>query len=257
MMTGAGAGDGRVEIERRGPVALVWLNRPGKINALDPALCAALVAAVDSLEADSDVGAMVIAGRGARGFSAGADLATVARLSGADKRRFIESAWMTQDRVARASLPSIAAVHGHVLGGGFELALACDLRFADPSARFALPELGLGSVPSFGAVQRLPALVGQARALEVLYGDRPLDARAAHAAGLVTRVTAPGAVIDEAVARAEGLARLSREAVRYLKFSLSMPTDGRAAMLHGLISDACHASPEYLAQISRFSESTS
>jgi enoyl-CoA hydratase len=246
-------GEGRVTIERHGAVALVWLDRPAKVNALDTALCQGLVAAVEAVEADESVGAMVLAGRGTRGFSAGADLATVARLSGADKRRFVEAAWLALDRVAAAPVPSIGALHGHVLGGGLELALACDLRFADPAARLALPELGLGSVPSFGAVQRLPALVGQARALELMLGGEALDAEAACRLGLVTRVTAPGAVVDEALARAEVLALLPREAVRYLKLALAMPADRRAAGLHGLISDACHASPAYQARIARFS----
>jgi enoyl-CoA hydratase/carnithine racemase len=245
--------EGRVTVERRGPVALVWLDRPAKINAIDPALCRGLVAAVEAVEADEGFGAMVIAGRGPRGFCAGADLATVARLSGAAKRRFVEAAWRALDRVAAAPVPSVAALHGHVLGGGLELALACDLRLADPGARLGLPELALGSVPSFGAVQRLPALIGRARALELLlYGTR-LDAEAAQRAGLVTRVTAPGAVVEEALARAEGLARLPREAVRYLRLALAMPVGAGAAELHGLVSDACHADPGYQQRIGRFS----
>jgi enoyl-CoA hydratase len=247
-------GEGRVAIERHGAVALVWLDRPAKVNALDPALCQGLVAAVEAIEADESVGAMVLAGRGPRGFSAGADLATVARLSGADKRRFVEAAWRALDRVAAAPLPSIAALHGHVLGGGLELALACDLRFADPGARRGVPGLALGSVPSFGAVQRLPALVGRARALELILGGEALDAETGCRLGLVTRVTAPGATLQEALARAEILAGLPREAVRYLKLALAMPADGRAAAMHGLISDACHASPAYQARIAHFAE---
>ena len=246
-------GKGRVTVERRGAVAVVWLDRPEKINALDLELCRGLVAAIDSVEADEAVGAMVIAGRGPRGFCAGADLATVAGLSGAAKRRFVETAWRALDRVAAAPVPSVAALHGHVLGGGLELALACDLRFADPEARLGLPELALGSVPSFGAVQRLPELVGRARALELLLDATPFDAEAAQRAGLVTRVTAPGAAVDEAVARAAILARLPREAVRYLRLALAMPADARAAALHGLVSDACHADPGYQERIGRFS----
>ncbi|MBB5220371.1 enoyl-CoA hydratase [Amaricoccus macauensis] len=246
-------GASRVTVERRGTVALVWLDRPAKINALDPGLCRGLVEAIDAVEADEAVGAMVVAGRGPRGFCAGADLATVSGLAGAAKRRFIEGAWRALDRVAAAPVPSVAALHGHVLGGGLELALACDLRFADPGARLGLPELALGSVPSFGAVQRLPALVGRARALELLLDGTPLNAEAARRAGLVTQVTAPGAAVEEALARAEALARLPREAVRYLRLALAMPGDARAAALHGLVSDACHADPGYQERISRFS----
>lgn len=249
-------GEGKVTVERRGAVAVVWLDRPAKINALDPGLCRGLLAAVDAVEADETVGAMVIAGRGPRGFCAGADLATVASLSGAGKRRFVETAWRALDRVAEVPVPSVAALHGHVLGGGLELALACDLRFAAPGARLGLPELALGSVPSFGAVQRLPALVGRARALELLLDATPLNAEAAQRLGLVTRVTAPGAAVEEALARAEVLARLPREAVRYLRLALAMPEDARAAALHGLVSDACHADPGYRERIARFSSSS-
>lgn len=250
----ATGGADRIMMERRGAVTLLWLDRAEKINALDPALCAALVAAVETAEADSNIGALVIAGRGMRGFCAGADLATVAELSGAAKRRFIETAWLAQDRLARSFLPSVAALHGHVLGGGLELALACDLRFADPATRFALPELRLGSVPSFGAVQRLPGLIGRARALELLFAPGPISADAALGSGLITGISPPGTVVDAAVERAAELARLPREAVRYLRLALSMPTDSRAAELHGLISDACHASPEYGARIARFAQ---
>lgn len=246
-------GAARVTVERRGAVAVLWLNRPEKINALDPALCAALVEAVDKVEADKEVGAIVVAGKGTKGFCAGADLDTVAKLAGAEKRRFIETAWRTQDRLAQSSLPSIAALHGHVLGGGLELALACDLRFADPTTQFALPELQLGSVPSFGAVQRLPPLIGRARAIELMLADTPISAAAAANIGLITSITATGRFVDMAVARAEQLATLPRESIRYLRFALSMPLDARAAELHGLISDACHANPDYTARIARFS----
>lgn len=249
----APAGASRITIERREAVALLWLDREEKINAIDPALCEALIGAVDEAEADPAIGALVIAGRGSRGFCSGADLGTVAELSGAAKRRFVEAAWYAQDRLAQSVLPSIAAVHGNVLGGGLELALACDMRFADPATRFALPELRLGSVPSFGAVQRLPALIGRSRAMELFFAVDPVSAEVAREAGLVAKISAPGNVVAEAVARAETVAGLPREAVRYLRLALSMPSDARAAELHGLISDACHASPDYRARIARFS----
>lgn len=242
----------RLTLECRDAVALVWLDRPAVINAIDARFCAELNAVLDRIETDERLGAMVIAGRGERGFCSGADLSTVRSLTGAAKRRFIETAWLTLDRVARLPVPSIAALHGHVLGGGLELALACDLRYADPGAKLGLPELGLGSVPSFGAVQRLPTLIGRGRAIELMLFGRRIGADEACRIGLVTQVAGQGEVVQAALSSAETLSRLPREAIRYLRTSLDMPAVGTAASLHGMISDLCHSSPDYQARIARF-----
>ena len=241
-----------VTMDRHGAVALLWLDRPGTINAIDGAMLAGLNTAMDAIEAAGDIGAVVLAGRGARGFCSGADLGTIGQLSGAEKRAFIALAWRTCDRLGQLPVPTVACLHGHVLGGGLELALACDLRLADPGARMGLPEMALGSVPSFGAVQRLPGLIGGARALELLLCGARIEAAEAQRIGLVTRLSAPGAALPEALALAEGLTRRSRDQMRFLRMALAQPQGRDAGLLHGVISDLCHRDAGYQERIRRF-----
>lgn len=241
-----------VTLERRGDVAILRLNRPKSLNAIDLALCTRLSAHLSSLDGDTGVGAVVLAGAGGRAFSAGADLALITALSGAEKRRFVETAWRTLDDLARLPLPTIAAIDGYALGGGLELALACDLRVAHRDAVMGLPEMDLGSVPSFGAIQRLPGIVGRGRALELVLSGRRIGAAEAERIGLVGEIAAHRSV-DSALELAERLASRPAEAVRYLKLALSLDGAGQdAAGLHGMISDICHRAPGYAERTARF-----
>lgn len=242
-----------VVLEHHDRVAVLRIERPDVLNAIDLDVCRALSYHAAAISENLEIGAVVVCGAGSRAFSAGADLATVVRLSGAEKRRFIEAAWRALDDLARMPVPVIAAVNGFALGGGLELALACDLRVADPDAVLGLPELALGSVPSFGAIQRLPGIVGRGRALELVLSGRRIDGREAERIGLITRLSPRGSVLEAAMETARELAARPREAVRYLKLALSGGVSGRdAAELHGLISDACHQNPTYQARIARF-----
>ena len=135
------------------------LNRPSVLNAIDDQTCVSLIAALDRLDSNRDVHAIVVSGNGDRAFCSGADIQHMRTLSDTDLRQFIELTWRTFERLARSPLPSIGLLHGHVLGGGLELALACDMRVARADAIFRLPEMQLGSVPGSGALQRLPGLV--------------------------------------------------------------------------------------------------
>jgi enoyl-CoA hydratase/carnithine racemase len=240
-------------LERHGRVAHLRLDRPRVLNAIDGAMCDALAAAIASLEADPGVGAIVVSGAGKKAFSAGADLTHMRGLEGARLRRFIEQTWIVFERLASSPLPSVAALHGYVLGGGLELALACDLRIADQTVQLGLPEMGLGSVPGSGALQRLPALIGPARTTEMMLLGRRIDAAEAAAIGLVNRTVAKGEALAATMAWAEAIAKLPPEAVRYAKAALRV---GRlpevAASLHGLISDACHADKRYQDKTDQF-----
>jgi enoyl-CoA hydratase len=243
-----------ITVERRDRVAHVRLERPHVLNAIDGATCNALQTLLDSLEADHDVGAIVLSGAGEKAFSAGADLTYMRGLEGAALRRFIERTWMVNERLAASRLPSIAALHGYVLGGGLELALACDLRIADDSVQIGLPEMTLGSVPGSGALQRLPALIGPARTAELAMLGRRIDAAEAASLGLVNRVVGKGGAVDAALDWATAIAGRPPEALRYAKVALRL---GRqqpelAASLHGLVSDACHADKRYQANTDRF-----
>jgi enoyl-CoA hydratase/carnithine racemase len=237
----------------RDRIAHLELCRPQVLNAIDAATCTALAAAIDALEASPEVAVIVVSGAGPRAFSSGADLTLMRALEGAPLRAFIEQTWRTFDRIASSPLPSIAALHGHVLGAGCELALACDLRIADATARIALPEMGLGSVPGSGAVQRLPALVGRAKALELILLSGAIDAAEALRTGLVNRAVAAGEALASAFEWAQQIAALRPAAVRYLKAAMATG-DARACApaLHGLISDLCHRDPVYAGNTAAF-----
>jgi enoyl-CoA hydratase/carnithine racemase len=240
-------------IERHGSVAHLRLDRPAVLNAIDGAMCDALVAAVAEIENDAEVGAIVLSGAGEKAFSAGADLTYMRQLEGAALRRFIERTWMVFERLASSPLPSIAALHGYVLGGGLELALACDLRIADDTVQIGLPEMGLGSVPGSGALQRLPALIGPARATEMIMLGRRIGAAEAAAIGVVNRTVPKGEALSSALAWAATVAERPREALRYVKVALRVGRDSVvAASLHGLVSDACHADQRYRQKTEKF-----
>jgi enoyl-CoA hydratase len=234
-------------------VAHLLINRPRVLNAIDAETCEALGKAVASLETDPGVGAIVISGAGEKAFCAGADLTHMRGLEGAALRRFVEQTWIVFERLASSPLPSIAALHGYVLGGGLELAAACDLRIADATVTFGLPEMGLGSVPGSGALQRLPALIGLSRTTEMILLGRRLDATEAAALGLVNRAVAKGDALAASMAAAETIANLPPEAVRYAKVALRVSRMPEiAASLHGLVSQACHDDKRYQRNTDQF-----
>ncbi len=177
-----------VRIERDGAIGWVVLNRPDQINAINDGIRRGVPAALAELDADPAVRVIVIRGEGPRGFCAGADIKERrdAETSLQVRRRMEGARWIESlDRVAK---PVVAAIHGYCMGGGLELALACDMRFASPDAVLALPETGLGLIPGGGGTQRLPRLVGPGRAMDILLTGSRLDAAQAQAIGLVTRV---------------------------------------------------------------------
>lgn len=190
-------------------VAVVTLNRPAVGNAFNDAVRRQLPELLEQLDRDAACAAIVLTGAGERGFCVGADLKEqrVIGSSVQERRRMLDNAWI--DRVAQVSKPVIAAIHGYCLGGGLELALACDIRLAAPGSVFGLPETGLGLIPGGGGTQRLPRLVGLGRALDLmLTGDR-IDADQALAMGLVSRLSH-----DRASLLADALALATRIAAR-------------------------------------------
>ena len=244
---------GGLACERRGPVGVLRLSRPEVLNAIDAQVCEALQAHLDLLERDPEIRVVLLEGEGERAFSAGADLRHMRGLEGPGLRRFIELTWRAFDRLHRSPLLTIAALHGHVLGGGLELALACDMRIADETASLALPEMGLGSVPGSGAMQRLPALIGESRTLDLALSGRRLDAAEALSLGLVNRVVGPGALREAAIRWAEACAARPPEAIRYAKTAMRARGDPDiAAALHGLISGCCQKDHAYQDRTQRF-----
>jgi enoyl-CoA hydratase len=206
-----------VLVERDAPVAIVRLNRPEARNALSDALMDELVAALTELDADGEIRCIVLGGD-ERAFAAGADIAELAAATAVELYRAPRVArW---DAIRKLSTPLVAAVSGWCLGGGCELAMTCDLIVASDTARFGQPETGLGIIPGAGGTQRLARAVGKALAMDMVLTGRVLTADEALAAGLVARVVAREAWLDEAVrvareiaARAPVAQRLARESV--------------------------------------------
>jgi enoyl-CoA hydratase len=192
--------DSLVLVERDGAIAVVLLNRPDQLNALSDELMEELVAILIELDRDEGVRAIVLGGS-ERAFAAGADIGELAQASAIDLyyQRRIER-W---DAIRGLWTPLIAAVSGYCLGGGCELAMACDLIVASESAQFGQPETGLGIIPGAGGTQRLTRAVGKALAMDVILSGRRLSADEALAAGLVARVVPNEAWLEEA----KGLAR--------------------------------------------------
>ena len=204
-------------VERDPPIAVVRLNRPEARNALSDALMDELVARLSELDADGDVRCIVLAGD-ERAFAAGADIAELAAATAVELYQAPRVArW---DAIRKLSTPLVAAVSGWCLGGGCELAMTCDLIVASDTARVGQPETGLGIIPGAGGTQRLARAVGKALAMDMVLTGRILTAHEALSAGLVARVVAREAWLDEArrvageiAARAPVAQRLAREAV--------------------------------------------
>lgn len=239
-----------------GPVATISLNRPEVMNAIDSHLLQALEESVNALERNREVRVLVITGVGDKAFCAGADIKHVRSIQGAEKRHFIERAYRVLERIASSHLASIAAIRGFALGGGLELAMACDLRIADESAIFGLPEMSLGSVPSFGAVQRLPLLVGYGVAMELLLTGRRLYPDEARQYGLVNQVVAEGGALSAAGQMAAALSLRPAEALQYAKVAIRHRVPAEfAAAFHALVSEVCHNSPGYESNTRKFLKS--
>ncbi len=178
-----------------GAIRIVTIDRPSALNAIDPPTMAALLAAFEdggrAAAADSGPGAvrvMILTGAGPRAFAAGADIAALAGMSPGEAQAFSELGHRVAATIEGLPVPVIAAVNGFALGGGCEMALACDFIFATEAARFGLPEVKLGAIPGFGGTQRLPRRIGAARAREWLYTGALVGAEEAARVGLVNRV---------------------------------------------------------------------
>ena len=198
-------------VETRGNVGLITLNRPEALNALNGKLMDELTAVVDEMEADDNIGAMVITGS-SKAFAAGADIKEMQHKSYMEvmAEDFITANW---ERVSRTRKPVIAAVAGFALGGGCELAMMCDFILAGDNAKFGQPEIKLGVIPGAGGTQRLTRFVGKSKAMEMVLTGRMMDAAEAERAGLVSRILPVDELVNEAVKVAQGIAALSRPSV--------------------------------------------
>ena len=204
-----------ISIATQGRVAVVTLNRPKQLNALAPKLMQELGAALHAFDADDGIGAIVITGND-KAFAAGADIGAMKDF---DFQHAFRTNYITRDweHIRSVRKPVIAAVAGYALGGGCELAMACDLVIAAESAKFGQPEINLGVLPGAGGTQRLPRAVGKAKAMDLCLTARMMDAQEAERAGLVSRVVPNDRLQVEAMAVAEKIASYSLPVVMMIK----------------------------------------
>ena len=225
----------KILIEKRGEIAVLTLNAPEKRNAIDLEMVNGLHAALDELLAADDVSVLVLIGAGDSAFAAGADIAELKERKGPDALAAINSAIFK--RIDDFPVPSIAAIKGFALGGGCELAIACDLRVAGTSAKMGQPEVGLGIIPAAGGTYRLPRLVGLGKARELIYTGRIIDAQECLRIGLVNDVVDDDKVLARALEIAGEIASRGRLAVRLAKATmnaLSRPGEAAAVSMESI-----------------------
>jgi len=209
-------------VDRRGRVGVITLNRPKALNALNLGTMQEVVAAAADLDGSSDIGAIVITGSD-RAFAAGADIKEMSARSYID---MYQADWFAGwDALARVRTPVIAAVAGHALGGGCELALICDFIIAADTAKFGQPEIRLGVIPGMGGSQRLTRAVGKAKAMDLILTGRTIGAEEAERCGLVSRVVPAGELMEEALAAAEQIARYSKPVTMLAKEAVNAAFD--------------------------------
>ncbi len=229
-------------LEKRDGVAVVTINRPEKLNALNDRTMAELDAVFTALAADADVRGVILTGAGPKAFVAGADIGELAKQSPVQGKERSIHGQKILDRIENFGKPVVAAVNGFALGGGCEIAMACHVRVASENARLGTPEVKLGIMCGYAGTQRLPRLVGKGRALEILLTGEMVDAAEAYRIGLVNKVVAP----DQLLAEAESLLRKMlangpvslRFTIEAVNSGLEMPQDEGQyleATLFGLI----------------------
>jgi len=216
-----------LNFEVRDGIGLITLSRPEALNALNSALVGELDALLEA-QADSDLRAIVLTGSGDKAFAAGADISEMAGMSAAEAGQFSAAGHRALLRLEALPFPTIAAVKGFALGGGCELAMACDLILASPTATFGQPEVKLGVIPGFGGTQRLVRRVGRQRALELMLTGRNVKAPEAVALGLALEVVEEGDVVEAALALGARIARNGPQAVSLVKRCVHQ-TEGRDA----------------------------
>jgi enoyl-CoA hydratase len=215
-----------VRLDIDGAQAILKIDRPKALNALNAATLCELEAALREVAQSEQLRALIITGAGEKAFAAGADIAEMANFTTAQARQFAGLGHRVFHFIEALSIPTIAAVNGFALGGGCELALCCDLIYASERARFGQPEVGLGVIPGFGGTQRLARLVGRARAMELIFTGDPIDAAKAKEIGLVLEVTAADKLIEHCRAVAAKIAGKGPIAVAQAKRAIHFGVDG-------------------------------
>jgi enoyl-CoA hydratase len=202
-------------------IATITFNRPQSLNALNRALLAEFSQALDAIAADEAVRVLILTGAGEKAFVAGADISELATYSALQAKNFSRAGHAVIAKLQELPIAVIAAVNGFALGGGSEIALACDFIYAAETATFGLPEINLGLIPGFGGTQRLPRLIGANRAKELIFTGRMVPAAEAVQIGLVNRLFPAAALMEETLKTAKAVAAKGRVALRAAKQAIN------------------------------------
>lgn len=230
-----------------GKVAVIKFNRPKALNAINQDVLRDLNKALDEVEKDTSLGALVLTGEGEKAFVAGADIAHMENFSPLEGRRFSREGQESFFRIENLPIPVIACVNGFALGGGNEITMACDFIYASENAKFGQPEITLGIIPGFGGTQRLARLVGKAMAKELCMTGAIIGAQEAKEIGLVNRVFPPDKLWEETMKTADALASKGKVSMREVKQCMNKGLDLDVQSGCYLESDAfglCMASPD-------------
>ena len=211
--------------ENKDGIGVVTLNRPDKLNALNSTVYQELYHVFEAIENDDAVRVVILTGSGDRAFAAGSDVAEMQNMNTLDIQKFMATIRKASDFIYNLTKPTIAAIHGYTLGGGCELAMCCDLRICSEKAKFGQPEINLGLIPGASGTQRLPRLIGAAKAKEMIYMGDNIDAATAFSLGLVNKVVPPEKLMEEAMAWATKLAGKSGPVLAMAKAAINTGLD--------------------------------
>ncbi|MCL1919130.1 MAG: enoyl-CoA hydratase-related protein [Peptococcaceae bacterium] len=246
-----------VLLETKDRIATLTVNRPKVLNALNQQTLLDIKGAVEQFRDNEEADVLIITGAGEKSFIAGADIAFMVEMNSLEARSFAQLGADVFRLIETVSKPVIAAVNGFCLGGGCELAMACDFRICHEKSKFGQPEVGLGVIPGFGGTQRLPRLVGLGMAKQLLYTGEIIGAQEALRIGLVNAVTSPEDLMDEVMKVAQKVAAQGQVAVRLCKDAVheGMQTDiDRGMALESNMFGLCFASEDQTEGMKAFVE---
>lgn len=236
-----------VHVNIDGPVALLTINRPAQLNALNKETISSLSSSLDALRENNAIRVLVITGAGEKAFVAGADIKEFVHFNAAQGQALSAEGHQTLfDKVAHFPKPVIAAINGYALGGGLELALAAHIRLAASSAKLGLPEVTLGLIPGYGGTQRLTQIVGKGVALELMLSAQMIDAKRALAVGLVNHVYELEELQQEALSLANRIASNAPSAVQKVLEAVNYGTDLSTSLQKEIaLFGACFGTPDF------------
>ena len=243
--------------EKQGNVGVIKFNRPKALNAVNADLLAEMQQALEAIEKDQSIRVLILTGEGEKAFVAGADIAYMVNLSPLEARRFSLIGHEIGVRLENLPIPVIACVNGFALGGGTEMALACDFIYASENAKFGQPEINLGIIPGFGGTQRLPRLVGKGVAKELCMTGVMITAQEAKEIGLVNKLFPPDKLWDETVKTANLIASKGKVSLRAVKQCVDRGYDTdlrRGCQIEAEAFGLCMASPDAKEGMSAFLE---